>query len=350
MAVKRSILGYPSPAVSLMNPIPTPPHPFETLTPDLIGDALESAGWQPDGRIMALNSYENRVFQVGLEEGSFAIAKFYRPGRWTDEAILEEHEFLKELQAAEIPVAPMLEDAEGKSLFHFADFRFSLSPRIGGRPPETEDLDTLESLGRLIARIHAVGKLHPFHHRPTVDPLTYGHRPGLRILESGLIPTSLHKPYEEALVSALSAIDAAFESTGPVSTIRVHADAYPGNILTTSEGPLLLDFDDARIGPRVQDLWMLAQGDEADRRMALMTLIEGYDTFESFDLRELRLIEPLRTLRLIHYSEWLSARTEDPAFPRAFPDFGTPAYWTERTVELSNQVERMLEPPLSLVP
>jgi len=330
--------------------LPIDPHPFESLTPDLIGDALESAGWPTDGRIMALNSYENRVFQVGLEDGGFAIAKFYRHGRWSDAAILEEHQFLKDLEQAEIPIAPMLEDSEGKTLFHFSDFRFSLSPRIGGRPPETEDLDTLESLGRLVARMHAVGKLRPFHHRPTIDPLTYGHSPGQRLLESDLIPSNLHAAYHEALESALLAIDDAFEATAPISSIRVHADTYPGNILSTPEGPLLLDFDDARMGPRVQDLWMLAQGDEADRRMALMTLIEGYDTFESFDPRELRLIEPLRTLRLIHYTDWLSARTQDPAFPSAFPNFGTPAYWTERTQELRCQVERMAEPAVSMMP
>lgn len=333
-----------------MSHLPPDPHPFETLTPDLIGDALESAGWQPDGRIMALNSYENRVFQVGLEDDGFAIAKFYRPGRWSDEAILEEHRFLKDLEEAEIPVAPMLEDAEGRSLFYFADFRFSLSPRIGGRPPETEDLDTLESLGRLVARIHAIGKLRPFHHRPSIDPLSYGHVPGQRLLEGGFIPSNLLTAYHEALEAALTLIDEAFTSTGPLASIRVHADAYPGNILATPEGPLLLDFDDARMGPRVQDLWMLAQGDDADRRMALMTLIEGYDTFEHFDLRELRLIEPLRTLRLIHYTEWLSARTQDPAFPRAFPEFGTPSYWVERTHELLNQAERMAEPPVSILP
>lgn len=325
-------------------------HPFEALTPDRIGDAMEAAGWPPDGRIMALNSYENRVFQVGLEDGGFAIAKFYRPGRWSDAAILEEHHFLKELAQAEIPVAPMLEDGEGRTLFHFGDFRFALSPRIGGRPPETEDLDTLESLGRLVARIHAVGKLKTFHHRPTIDALTYGHIPGQRILESGLIPSNLVSAYHHALEAALSAIDTAFEAQGPLGTIRVHADAYPGNILATAEGPLLLDFDDARMGPRVQDLWMLAQGDEGDRRLALMTLIEGYDTFESFDARELRLIEPLRTLRLIHYTDWLSARTQDPAFPRAFPNFGSAAYWTERTHELLNQVERMAEPLDALLP
>lgn len=174
--------------------------------------------------------------------------------------------------------------------------------------------------------------------------------PGQRLLEGGFIPSSLHTVYHEALEAALASIDEAFASTGPLVSLRVHADAYPGNILATPEGPLLLDFDDARMGPRVQDLWMLAQGDEADRRLALMTLIEGYDTFETFDLRELRLIEPLRTLRLIHYTEWLSARTQDPAFPRAFPDFGTPSYWVERTHELLNQVERMAEPPVSILP
>lgn len=333
-----------------MNSTPPDPHPFETLTPDLIGDALESAGWCPDGRIMALNSYENRVFQVGLEDEGFAIAKFYRPGRWSDDAILEEHRFLQELQEAEIPVAPMLSDPDGNTLFHYADFRFSLSPRIGGRPPETEDLDTLESLGRLVARIHSIGKLHPFTHRPVVDPITYGHAPGQRLLDGGLIPSNLLEGYRSALESALGLIDQIFAAVGPVSQIRLHADAYPGNILTTPDGPLLLDFDDARMGPCVQDLWMLAQGDDADRRMALMTLIEGYDTFQSFDLKELRLMEPLRTLRLIHYTEWLSARTGDPAFPRAFPDFGTPSYWLERTYELQSQIDRMEEAPTTFLP
>ena len=327
---------------------PANPHPFDRLTPDLIVNTLSDHGFEPDGRIMALNSYENRVFQVGLESGGFAIVKFYRPERWSDEAILEEHAFLKALEEAEIPVAPMLEDQEGQTLFHAEGFRFSLSPRIGGRPPEIEDLDTLEALGRLIARVHAIGKQTPFRHRPTINSETYGHQASQRLLARNLIPASLETGYLDALREALSLVDLRFSEHSDRSCIRLHADAYVGNILETPEGPLLLDFDDARMGPRIQDLWMLAQGDEQERQMALMTLIEGYDTFETLDLHEFHLVEPLRTLRLIHYTEWLSARTEDPAFFSAFPHFGTDHYWKERTVELQDQIERMQAPLSSL--
>lgn len=328
----------------MLPPTDGSPHPFDQLTPDRIAMMLSQEGFETDGRIMALNSYENRVFQVGLESGGFAIAKFYRPGRWSDEAIQEEHAFIQDLQAAEIPVAPMLENHEGLTLFTGEGFRFSLSPRIGGRVPEIENLDTLEGLGRLMARVHAIGKQRPFLHRPSLNPETYGHAPAGRILGLGLVPNSLLNPYREKLDEALSLVDACFAASGERASIRLHADAYAGNILETQDGPLLLDFDDSRMGPRVQDLWMLAQGEDQERQMALMTLIEGYDTFESFDVRELSLIEALRTLRLIHYTDWLSARTQDPAFTVAFPHFGTDHYWKEKIVELEDQIERMQAP------
>lgn len=316
-------------------------HPFARLTPDQIVIALLQHGFEADGRIMALNSYENRVFQVGLDQGGFLIAKFYRPGRWSDEAILEEHAYLNALAEAEVPVSGVIANHEGQTLFKADGYRFSLSPRMGGRVPEIEDLDTLEALGRLIARMHAIGKKTPFVHRPEVSPLTYGHLPAERILASGLIPSNRVKAYESALRSALMLVDEAFSRAQPLERLRLHADLYAGNILDTGEGPLLLDFDDARMGPRVQDLWMLAQGSDQERQIALMTLIEGYDTFEAFDLKELRLIEPLRTLRLIHFTEWLSARTQDPAFFSVFPHFGSDHDWIERTVELQEQIERM---------
>jgi Ser/Thr protein kinase RdoA (MazF antagonist) len=323
-------------------------HPFEQLTPDRIQDALEAEGFLPDGRIMALNSYENRVFQVGLESGGFVIAKFYRPERWSEAAIREEHDFLEALATEEIPVAPMLKNPAGESLFFTDGFRFALSPRIGGRPPEIEDLESLEAIGRLVGRVHAVGKQHPFIYRPTLNAEAYGHHPGQRLLKEGRIPLSILPAYQSALHQALLTIDRAFAAVGSVPHIRLHADAYAGNILETPEGPLLLDFDDARMGPRIQDLWMLAQGETSERRIALMTLIEGYETFETLDPSELRLIEPLRTLRLIHYSDWLSQRTEDPAFEKAFPWFGTDDYWTARTQELLDQIDRMEAPSLQI--
>ena len=238
----------------------------------------------------------------------------------------------------------MIPDGEGRTLFKTEDFRFSLSPRMGGRTPEIEDLDTLEALGRLIARLHAVGKQTPFLHRPALNPVTYGEAPADNIIRRGIVPSNLQGNYENALRDALGLIEEQFSCFGDMPCVRLHADLYAGNILVSHEGPLLLDFDDARMGPRVQDLWMLAQGNEQERQMALMTLIEGYDTFETFDVRELRLIEPLRTLRLIHYTEWLSARTSDPAFFSAFPHFGSECYWLERTVELQEQIERMQSP------
>lgn len=314
--------------------------PFDRLDPECLLSALESEGFLPDGRIMALNSYENRVYQIGLEDQGFVVAKFYRPGRWTDEAILEEHALLEALHEAEIPVAPMLRNKEGSTLFHQAGFRFALCPRKAGRPPELEDPETLEALGRLIARLHQVAQQRPFLHRPTLDPDQYGTRALSIILKGATLGDSLIDAYRAAAEAALLEVGHVFVPNQTVMQ-TVHGDLYAGNLLMSPEGPLLLDFDDARTGPPIQDLWMLAQGDPSQRRWAMDALIEGYETFATLPVHSLRLIEALRTLRLMHLTAWLVERQGDPAFPSAFPKFGSEADWQERILDLEDQIDRM---------
>lgn len=334
-----------------MNIDPTPPDPstsakdevsaFQSLEAELILSAIESAGFLPDGRLMALNSYENRVYQVGLDDQGLVIAKFYRPGRWSDEAILEEHSVLKALHEAEIPVAAMLRSEDQRTLFHHAGFRFALCPRKAGRPPELEDPDTLEALGRLVARMHQVTRQHTIRHREPLDPETFGRRP-LAVLEAfPFVNNALKGRYLETAHSVLKAVEAMFINETPEPPLLLHGDLYAGNLLMSTEGPLLLDFDDARLGPPVQDLWMLAQGSPSERRRAFLDLVEGYETFATLPKGSLRLIEPLRTLRLIHLTGWIAARHGDPALLRAYPRFGTDSDLNERIRDLEDQAERL---------
>ncbi len=324
-------------------------HPYETLTPDAVMDALTALGLWPDGRLTALSSYENRVYQIGLDEPvqgqAQVIAKFYRPGRWREDAILEEHAFAAELAAAEAPaVAPLLID--GRSLHHHAGFAFSLSPRRGGRAPELDDGEVLEWIGRFLARIHTVGEARPFAHRPTLDLMTFAIEPRNWLLEHEAIPLDVASTWERLCDEAIEAIDGHLRAFAP-QPLRLHGDCHPGNILwTPDQGPHFVDLDDARMGPAVQDLWMLQSGDRAQRQKQLGALIDGYEQFREFDRRELALIEPLRTLRLIHYSAWLARRWDDPAFPRAFPWFGSSDYWKGQCQMLEDQLEAMEEPPL----
>jgi len=344
-----------------MHSIPdaSPLHPFATLTPDVVLDALASVGLYGDGRLMALSSYENRVYQVTLEDGSRVVAKFYRPERWSEAQILEEHAFAAELMAAEVPaVGPLV--LEGRTLHPHGGFQFSVSPWRGGRQPELDDFEVLEWIGRFLARIHTVGAARPFAARPTLDLPQFGTEPRDWLLEHNLIPLDVQSAWRDACNTALDLIasNAQPESAAgrfdlkKATLLRLHGDCHPGNILWTPldewgrGGPHFVDLDDARMGPAVQDLWMLLSGDRRQRTHQLGALLDGYEQFRTFDRRELALIEPLRTLRLIHYSAWLARRWEDPIFPINFPWFGSSDYWRGQVDMLHEQIEAMQEEPL----
>ena len=318
---------------------------FSTLTPDCVLNALESLGLRCDGRLLALNSYENRVYQVGMEDDAPLVAKFYRPERWSDAAILEEHAFVHELVEREIPVVPALSFG-GASLHHFDGYRFAVFKRQGGRAPELDDRDTLEWMGRFLGRIHAVGKLEQYAHRPALDIETFGYTPREYLLANAFVPTDIEAAYRSVLDQALDEVSHCFERTGEVGRIRLHGDCHGGNVLWTDDGPHFVDFDDSRMGPAIQDLWMLLSGERVDMVRQLADVLAGYEDFCEFDERELQLIEALRTLRLIHYSAWLAQRWNDPAFRQAFPWFNTQHYWQDRVLELREQIALMQEPPL----
>ena len=322
-----------------------PPQDFSTLPPDRVLNAVESVGFRSDGRLLALNSYENRVYQIGLEEGAPLIAKFYRPKRWTDEAILEDHSFVQELVDHEIPVVPAML-LNGKTLHTFEGFRFSVFPKHGGRAPELEGRSTLEWMGRFLGRIHAIGSLKPYQERPTLDIKSFGEQPRDYLLSHEFIPADLDTAYRSAVDLALESVRHCFTRAGEVASLRLHGDCHVGNVLWTDQGPHFVDFDDSRMGPAVQDLWMLLSGDRADMVRQLTDVLAGYEDFCDFNERELHLIEALRTLRLIHYAAWLAHRWDDPAFKQAFPWFNTQRYWQDRILELREQIALMDEPPL----
>jgi len=351
-------------------------HPYQQLTPDVVLDALASVGLMGDGRLLALSSYENRVYQVHLEDGQAVVAKFYRPGRWSDAQILEEHAFAHELAAAEVPVVAPLA-LQGTTLAHFAGFAFSVSPRRGGRSPELDDPDVLEWIGRYLARIHHVGASAAFAQRPALDLTRFGHSPRQWLLSHDQLPLDVRSAWEKVSQSAIELIAACTENVwaggqnslknntsdptgddasegGTVRLLRLHGDCHPGNILWTPleapasalPGPHFVDLDDCCMGPAVQDLWMLLSGDRAQRSKQLGYLLDGYEQLRDFDRRELALIEPLRTLRLIHYSAWLAKRWADPIFAINFPWFGSSDYWQGQVQMLQEQIEAMQEPPL----
>lgn len=319
---------------------------FSDLTPDTVLDALDSVGLHGDGRLLALNSYENRVYQVGMEQGAPVVAKFYRPGRWSDAAILEEHAFVEELAAAEIPAVPALSLAGRGTLHHFDGFRFAVFPRRGGRAPELDDSATLEWMGRFLGRMHAVGALKPYQARPVLDAVTFGDAPFAYLMEHECVPPDIREAYRSVVAQALEGVRRCYERAGEARTLRLHGDCHVGNVLWTDAGPHFVDFDDSRMGPAIQDLWMLLSGERADMTRQLADVLAGYEDFVEFNPRELHLIEALRTLRLIHYSAWLAQRWDDPAFPVAFPWFNTQRYWQDRILELREQVALMNEPPL----
>jgi Ser/Thr protein kinase RdoA (MazF antagonist) len=319
--------------------------PYAGLTPDSVLDALDAVGIRGDGRLLALNSYENRVYQVWREEAPPVVAKFYRGARWTDAQILEEHALVDELVASDVPaVAPLA--IGGTTLFTHAGFRFAVYPRQGGRAPELDRDATLEQLGRYIARLHTVGSMRPFVHRPALTIESFGDASREFLLAGGLVPADLRDAWSAATDLALAQVRRVFEAVGDVRGLRLHGDCHSANVLWTDDGPHFVDFDDARRGPAVQDLWMLLSGDRVAMEAQLAVLLRGYESFRDFDRRELALIEALRSLRLLHYSAWIARRWDDPAFPAAFPWFGTPRYWQDRILELREQIALMDEPPL----
>jgi Ser/Thr protein kinase RdoA (MazF antagonist) len=316
-------------------------HPYARLTPDLVLDAIASLGLRPDGRMLGLNSYENRVYQVWLEDETVIVAKFYRPERWSDAQIDEEHAFARELADREIPVvAPTHSSRHG-------DFRFAVYPRRGGRTPDLDNPKTLEWIGRFIARIHAVGAAQPFSFRESFSVEAFGGESRAYLLKHDFIPADLLDAWKAVTEQALVLVGQCYERAGAVKSIRLHGDCHPGNILWTDRGPHFVDLDDARMGPAIQDLWMLLSGDRASMTRQLADVMIGYEDFMELDRRELNLLEPLRTLRLIHYSAWIARRWDDPAFPAAFPWFNTQRYWQDRILELREQIALMSEPPLS---
>lgn len=327
--------------------MPESRHPFDSLTPAFIMDAVESQGFRCDCRTLALNSYENRVYQVGIEESLPLIAKFYRPGRWSDDQILEEHGFCLELAELELPVVAPLINAAGESMFRHEGFRFALYPRQGGHAPEFDNLDNLEILGRMLGRIHRIGAVRPFGHRPTLDLESFG-RAGVALILERFIPGEYRESYGAVTGMLLESIEAVLEEVGPVRYLRAHGDCHSGNILWRDNAPHFVDFDDARMAPAVQDLWMMLSGERPRQSAQLEALLEGYTEFCDFDPRELRLIEALRALRMLHYSAWLAARWEDPIFPRTFPWFNTVNYWGEQILALREQLAALQEPPLAM--
>jgi len=315
-------------------------HPYAALTPEVVLDACDAAGFRADGRLLPLNSYENRVYQAWIEDGSARVLKFYRPGRWTPEQIEEEHAFARELAAREIPVvAPVHTGVH-------AGFRFALYPRRGGRTPNLDDPKALEWIGRFIGRIHAVGASAPFRFRPSLNLETFGLEPRAFLLERNFVPADLLEAWKAATEQALAGVRTCFQEAGVTKSIRLHGDCHPGNILWTEEGPHFVDLDDARTGPAMQDLWMLLSGDREYMSRQLSHVLAGYEDFAELDRRELHLIEALRSLRLIHYSAWIARRWDDPAFPAAFPWFNTQRYWQDRILELREQIALMEESPL----
>ncbi len=327
---------------------------YSRLDPNTIIDAVESLGFLSDARVLALNSYENRVYQVGIEDSVPLIAKFYRPHRWSDQQILEEHQFSTELAELDIPVIPPLylkqaDTGQTNSLFYFSGYRFSLYQRHGGRAPELTNLDHLYRLGKFMGRIHAVGKSRPFQHRPTLSIDSFIIRPRQYILDNNFLPDLYIPSYKAIVADILEHVESKYAQCQP-DIIRLHGDCHPGNILWTDDGPHFVDFDDSRNGPAIQDLWMLLSGEPHEQEIQLREVLEGYEEFCDFNPTELNLIEALRSMRIIHYAGWLAKRWNDPAFPKAFPWFNTETFWGEHILQLKEQLAALQNPPLQVYP
>ncbi|TLY80287.1 MAG: serine/threonine protein kinase [Gammaproteobacteria bacterium] len=318
--------------------------PFTGLTPDVVLDAATSVGLETDGRLFALNSYENRVYQLGSPGGALVL-KFYRPARWSDAQIEEEHLFTAELAAADLPVAAPVQ-LEGRRLFRYHDFRFAAFPWMRGRTPELDAVDARRILGRSLARIHQIGAVRPFRARPRIEIQRLGWEARTQVLASELLPESLRDRYSSVSGALLERVSQAFAEVGAFAEIRLHGDCHLGNLLWNEQGPVFVDLDDCAMGPRVQDMWMMLAGSAAEQQRQWSELLEGYQQFADFDFRELRLIEPLRALRMLHHAAWVTHRWSDPAFPRAFPWLGEPRYWEGYLGDLLEQIGIIDDPPL----
>lgn len=320
--------------------------PYYRLGPDQLISLVESTGLLYDGHLQALNSYENRVYQVGIEDDQPVIIKVYRPNRWTDDQILEEHEFALQLAKAEIALVPPRE-IDGRTL-HFQDgFRFALFDCRGGRAPELDRKETRIRLGQMLGRIHAVASEQAFKFRPEINLRTFGKDAVTGLMGDHWLPPHLETAFSSLAGDLFTSIEASFERAGNYTRIRLHGDCHPGNILWR-DGPLFVDLDDCRSGPAVQDLWMLLSGEVNEMAHQMKDVLEGYTQFWHFDHRELHLIEALRTLRMLHHAAWLATRWQDPAFPIAFPWFGEARYWEDLVLGLREQLGRMQEQPLQL--
>ena len=319
--------------------------PYFGLGPDLILNALDHVGWKTTGKLMPLNSFENRVYQIGVydEDREFdVVAKFYRPGRWSQNQLLEEHKFTFDLSEFELPViAPIKINQE--SLFKVGKFQFAVFEKKGGRAPNLEDDSVLSWIGRLIGRIHAVSATQSFRYRPSMSTGQFGREPVEFIINNGVMPAELREAYEGLVDLALMAIDGALKRAEDSSFIRLLGDCHPGNILWMEDGPSFVDLDDAVMGPAIQDLWMLLSGDRESMAMQLRKVLIGYEQFMTFDYQQVALIEPLRTLRIINYAGWLAQRWNDPAFQLAFPWFGSQRYWEEHLGHIREQIGLMQE-------
>jgi Ser/Thr protein kinase RdoA (MazF antagonist) len=318
--------------------------PFAGLTPEVVLDAAAAAGLDPDGRLFALNSYENRVYQLWSGETGLVL-KFYRPHRWSDAQIAEEHAFTHELTAGELPVAAPLAIG-GQTLLRFQDFRFSAFPFLRGRAPELDAPEARQLLGRSIARLHQIGALRPFAVRPRIGVQRLGWEARSQVLDAELLPERLHERYATVSGALLERVNAAFEAAGPQREIRLHGDCHLGNLLWNAQGPVFVDLDDCATGPRVQDLWMMLSGSADEQQHQWGEILEGYRQFADFDHGQLRLIEPLRSLRMLHHAAWVAHRWGDPAFPRAFPWFGEERYWEGYLQDLMEQISQIEDPPL----
>jgi Ser/Thr protein kinase RdoA (MazF antagonist) len=323
-------------------------HPYEGLTPDVVMDAVESVGYRCDARNLVLNSYENRVFQIGLEEAEPLIGKFYRPGRWTDDQILEEHEFTRELFELEIPVVPPILLNNESTLAEYKGYRFSLYRRYGGRAPELDDEQSLTILGRFVGRIHAAGSAGVFSHRPSISVESYATSSRNYLLSNNYIPAELIPAYETITKELIAVMSGLFEQCQSVRIIRLHGDCHMGNVLWRDSVPHFVDFDDARNGPAIQDLWMMLSGSREHQSVQIRKILEGYTDFCDFNPLELRLVEACRTLRIMHHCCWIARRWDDPAFPRAFPWFNSQRYWSNHILELREQLSALVEMPLEL--
>jgi len=323
--------------------------PYAGLQPEVVLAAVETQGYLCNGRMLALNSYENRVYQIGIEDALSLVVKFYRPERWDDQTILEEHAFSHELVENEIPVAAPLRDTNGATLHTYQGYRFAVFESVGGRHAELDNDEHLRWLGRYLARIHAVGRAQRFQHRPRIEVERMAVQSYQFVLENGFVPKDLELAYRSIAEDVVARLHNAFESAFDLRYQRLHGDCHVGNIMWTANGPIFVDLDDCLSGPVIQDLWMFLSGDKTEMERQLFILMEGYQQFADFDPLELNLIEPLRTLRMMHYSAWLARRWHDPAFPQAFPWFESPRYWEEQILSLREQLSAFDEPGLVMM-